>query len=103
MSKRVNPAKCSGRWWGKQGVDASFFSPNHTRSNWQELNSAVETGAERANIDLMKLVFAFAVWIAMGVILGTGILLAVHGSPWLLIAAFIGFVIAVGKIGCLAH
>ena len=39
----------------------------------------------------------------MGVVLGTGILLAVKGSPWLLIAAFIGFVIAVGKIGCMAH
>ena len=68
-----------------------------------ERKSAVETAAETANINFMKLVFAFAVWMAMGVILGTGILLAVQGSPWLLIAAFIGFVIAVGKIGCLAH
>jgi len=51
----------------------------------------------------MKLLFAFAVWIAMGVVLGTGILLAVKGSPWLLIAAFVGFVVAVGKIGCMAH
>ena len=51
----------------------------------------------------MKLLYAFAVWIGMGVVLGTGILLAVKGSPWLLIAAFIGFVIAVGKIGCMTH
>ena len=51
----------------------------------------------------MKLLLAFAVWIGMGVVLGVGILMAVKGSPWLLIAAFIGFVIAVGKIGCMAH
>ena len=65
--------------------------------------SAVETRAKAANIGFMKLLYAFAVWIGMGVVLGTGILLAVKGSPWLLIAAFIGFVIAVGKIGCMAH
>ena len=51
----------------------------------------------------MKLLFAFAVWIGMGIILGVGILAAVKGSPWLLIAGFIGFVIAVGKIGCMSH
>ena len=39
----------------------------------------------------------------MGVILGAGILLAIKGSPWLLIAGLIGFVIAVGKIGCMSH
>ena len=44
-----------------------------------------------------------AVWIGMGVVLGAGILMAVKGSPWLLIAGVVGFVIAVGKIGCLAH
>jgi len=65
--------------------------------------SAVETQARNGNITRMKLLCAFAVWIAMGAILGTGILLAVKGSPWLLIAGVVGFVIAVGKIGCLAH
>jgi len=39
----------------------------------------------------------------MGAIIGAGILLAVKGSPWLLIASLVGFVIAVGKIGCAAH
>ena len=39
----------------------------------------------------------------MGAVLGFGILMAVKGSPWLLIAAFIGFVVAVGKIGCATH
>jgi hypothetical protein len=51
----------------------------------------------------MKLLLAFAVWIGMGVVLGVGILMAIKGSPWLLIAGLIGFVIAVGKIGCAAH
>ena len=51
----------------------------------------------------MKLLWAFAVWIGMGTVLGVGILAAVKGNPWLLIAGFIGFVIAVGKIGCMAH
>ena len=51
----------------------------------------------------MKLLWAFAVWLGMGAILGVGILMAVKGSPWLLIAGLIGFVIAVGKIGCATH
>ena len=51
----------------------------------------------------MKLFYAFAAWIAMGTVLGAGILMAVTGNPWLLIAGLIGFVIAVGKIGCLPH
>jgi hypothetical protein len=51
----------------------------------------------------MKLFYALAVWIGMGVILGAGILMAVKGTPWLLIAGLIGFVIAVGKIGCMSH
>ena len=51
----------------------------------------------------MKLLCAIAVWIGMGVILGAGILAAVKGSPWLLIAGLIGFIIAVGRIGCMSH
>lgn len=39
----------------------------------------------------------------MGVVLGSGILMAVKGNPWLLIAGFVGFAIAVGKIGCATH
>ena len=64
---------------------------------------AVETQSKASNIVAMKLFFAFAVWIGMGTVLGVGILAAVKGNPWLLIAGFIGFVIAVGKIGCMAH
>jgi hypothetical protein len=51
----------------------------------------------------MKLLCAFAVWIGMGTVLGAGILMAVNGNPWLLIVGFIGFAVAVGKIGCATH
>jgi len=51
----------------------------------------------------MKLILAIAVWLIMGAILGLGLLTAVNGSPWLLIAGVLGFIIAVGKIGCLSH
>src|SRR5207302_9924785 len=82
---------------GSRGFQAprSFGAPRR--------KSAVETPTRAANICVMKLLYAFAAWIAMGTVLGAGILMAVKGSPWLLIAGLIGFVIAVGKIGCLPH
>ena len=51
----------------------------------------------------MKLIYAFAVWLIMGALIGLGLLLAVNGSPWLLIASVLGFIVAVGKIGCMSH
>lgn len=52
----------------------------------------------------MKLFLAMAVWVMMGLLLGAGLLLAVKGgSPWLLIAGVLGFIVAVGKIGCASH
>ena len=50
----------------------------------------------------MKLLYAIAVWLGMGAVLALGILLAVKGSPWLLILGLVGFVVAVGRIGCLS-
>ena len=68
------------------------------------LNKCAVESQERAGyICSMKLLLAFAVWIGMGTVLGVGILMAVKGSPWLLIAGLIGFVIAVGRIGCMSH
>jgi len=69
----------------------------------RRLKSPVETPARAGNIAGMKLLCAFAVWIGMGVVLGSGILMAVKGNPWLLIAGFVGLAIAVGKIGCATH
>jgi hypothetical protein len=64
---------------------------------------AVEPQGKAGYICFVKLLLAFAVWIGMGTILGVGILMAIKGSPWLLIGGLIGFVIAVGKIGCMSH
>ena len=47
----------------------------------------------------MKLIYACAIWLAMATAIGVGIVLAVKGSPWLLIASLLGFIVAVGKIG----
>ena len=49
----------------------------------------------------MNFVYACLAWVVIGIILGVGILLAVKGSLWLLILGFLGFVLAVAKIGCL--
>ena len=39
----------------------------------------------------------------MGTVIATGILMAVHGSPWLLIASLLGFIVAVGRICATSH
>jgi hypothetical protein len=44
---------------------------------------------------------AILAYLVLGFILGWGILLAVKGSFWLLIAGFLAYVIAFAKIGCL--
>ncbi|MEW6305915.1 MAG: hypothetical protein AB1705_20765 [Verrucomicrobiota bacterium] len=51
----------------------------------------------------MNFWLACLAWIVIGIILGLGILMAVKGSLWLLIASIIGFIVAVGKIGCATH
>jgi hypothetical protein len=52
----------------------------------------------------MKLALAVLAYGVMAAILGAGILfLAWTGKPLLLIAAFITFVVAFGKIGCKSH
>lgn len=51
----------------------------------------------------MKLLLAFLVWIAMGAVLVKGCIMAVNGSMWLLVVGVLGFIVLVGKIGCLSH
>jgi hypothetical protein len=51
----------------------------------------------------MKLGLAIAVWILMGAVLAKGLLMALHGQPWLLLLGIAGFVLLVAKIGCLSH
>jgi hypothetical protein len=49
----------------------------------------------------MKFLFAILAYLLIGFVLGWGILLAVRGNVWLLVAAFITYVVAFSKIGCL--
>ncbi len=49
----------------------------------------------------MKLVLSILAYLMIGLVLGLGILLAVKGHPWLLIAGSLGYVLAFAKLGCL--
>ncbi len=49
----------------------------------------------------MKFLLAIVAYLIIAGVLGWGILLAVKGSPWLLVFGFIAYVVAFGKIGCL--
>ncbi|MDE3068637.1 MAG: hypothetical protein KGJ60_13965 [Verrucomicrobiota bacterium] len=51
----------------------------------------------------MKLVLAILVYAAIGLVLSWGILLLLHGKPWLFIVAFAAYVVAFGRIGCISH
>jgi hypothetical protein len=51
----------------------------------------------------MKFALAILVYLLMAAVLGAGILLLVAGKPWLFIVAFIVFVVAFGRLGCMTH
>ncbi len=49
----------------------------------------------------MKLLLAAGAMVGMGAVLSLGIVLAVKGSPWLLLGGGIAFGIAFVRLGCL--
>jgi hypothetical protein len=51
----------------------------------------------------MNFIYASLVYLAMAVFLGLGIVMAVHGSPWLLIIAVVAYLAAFAKFGCLTQ
>ena len=51
----------------------------------------------------MKFSLAIVVYLLIGLVLGIGILQAVHGSYWLLIAGVVAYVFAFARIGCIQH
>jgi hypothetical protein len=51
----------------------------------------------------MKIYWVILVWLIMAAILVTGVVLAVKGTFWLLIAGLAGFVLAVVKYGIFSH
>jgi len=49
----------------------------------------------------MKFFWAILAYLLIALVLGSGILAAVYGHPWLLIVGFLVYVVAFAKIGCL--
>lgn len=49
----------------------------------------------------MKFALALLTYLIIALALGWGILLAMRGNPWLLVATFLAYVVAFAKIGCL--
>jgi hypothetical protein len=51
----------------------------------------------------MKFFLACLVYVLIAAVLAWGMLLAIAGKPWLLIAGVVAYLLALGKIGCAAH
>jgi hypothetical protein len=49
----------------------------------------------------MKFLGAIAAYLIIAIVLGWGILLAIHGNPWLLAVGTLAYLVAFAKIGCL--
>jgi hypothetical protein len=52
------------------------------------------------NIQAMGFVKALIVWLIMAAVIGTGLVMAVKGSLWLLLLSLAAFIVMVAKIGC---
>lgn len=50
----------------------------------------------------MKLLWSALVYLLLAALLCWGILLMMHGKPWLLIGSLVAYVLALAKIGCLS-
>lgn len=51
----------------------------------------------------MKFLLSIVVYLLIGALLTWGILLMMHGKPWLLIGVFLAYVLGLAKLGCLSH
>ena len=51
----------------------------------------------------MKFALSILVYLLISAVLGWGILLTIAGKPWLLITAFLVYLIAFARIGCTSH
>ena len=49
----------------------------------------------------MKFLLALTAFLLLGLVFGCGILLTVKGQPWLLIVAFLFYLLAFVRLGCL--
>jgi hypothetical protein len=48
----------------------------------------------------MKLLAALGVFLVTGALIAAGIVLAVQGRPWLLLASTLAFLVGFARIGC---
>ena len=69
--------------------------------NGQLLHSKLAHSGFLANILSMKFLWAIIAYLVIAAILGWGLILTVKGNPWLFVIAFLAYVIAFGRIGCL--
>ncbi len=51
----------------------------------------------------MKFFLAIVVYVLIAAVLSWGIILMMHGKPWLLIASLLAYVVAFGRLGCWTH
>ncbi len=50
----------------------------------------------------MKLLLSAIVYLLIAALLSWGILLMMHGKPWLLIGGVVTYILALAKIGCMS-
>lgn len=63
----------------------------------------MRSGADWLHFGLMKFIAAIAVFLLFTFFISWGIILLMHGSPWMLIAASGVFLGTFIKYGCLSH
>ena len=83
----------------------AMIEPARRRRSQAATSAFVGLNTARASLTSrpMKLTMAFVVWFAMAAVLIKGLIMAVNGHTWLLVVGLLGFVVLVGKIGCLTH
>ena len=63
----------------------------------------LEPGRGIGSLPGMKLFLSIATYLGLGLLLAAGILMAVKGSFWLLVAGVVLYLVLVAKYGCLSH
>ena len=58
-------------------------------------------GQDLLKVHYMKFILAIVAYLLIGAVLGTGILMMMKGSPWLLVVGVLGYIFIFGKVGCL--
>lgn len=51
----------------------------------------------------MKFFLAIVVYLLIAAVLSWGIVLMMHGKPWLLIGSILAYIVAFARLGCLSH